>query len=129
MDKLKMSATFTIPAKDLYKAWLDSKKHSAMTGADAVVSAKANSKHSAWDGYIWGKTVEVTPGKKIVQTWRTSDFAENDLDSLLEIDFSEKKGKTTVTLMHTNIPKGQGKNYKKGWVDYYFAPMKNYFTK
>lgn len=129
MDKLKMSATFNVPAKEIYKAWLDSKKHSAMTGGAAVVSAKVNSKHSAWDGYIWGKNVEIVPGKKIIQTWRTTEFADNDLDSLLEIDFTEKKGKTTVTLTHTNIPKGQGKNYRKGWKDYYFTPMKQYFLK
>ncbi len=129
MDKLKVSVTLPVPAKDLFKAWLDSKKHSAMTGGKAVIEPKSNGKHSAWDGYIWGKNIEITPNKKIIQTWRTSEFADNDLDSLLEISFAEKKGKTTVTLSHTNIPEGQGANYKKGWKDFYFTPMKQYFSK
>ena len=71
----------------VYDAFVDPKKHSAFTGARAVGRAKVGGQFTAWDGYIWGKTVEIIPGKKIIQTWRTSDFAENDLDSLLEIDF------------------------------------------
>jgi len=33
------------------------------------------------------------------------------------------------TLLHTNIPDGQGESYKKCWKDFYFTPMKKYFKK
>jgi len=26
------------------------------------------------------------------------------------------------------IPDGQGENYKQGWKDFYFKPMKKYFS-
>jgi hypothetical protein len=32
-----------------------------------------------------------------------------------------------LTLIHTNIPEAQTQ-YKQGWIDNYFTPMKNYFA-
>ena len=66
-------------------------------------------------------------GKKIVQFWRTTEFSDNDADSLLELHFTEKGKKTLLTLIHSNIPKGDGNKYKDGWKEWYFKPMKEYF--
>lgn len=129
MESLKLSITLPVKAEKLYKAWLSSKEHSKFTGADAKANAKVNSKHSAWDGYIWGKNVELNPGKKIVQTWRTSEFPEDAPDSILEITFEEKAGKTKLSLYHHNLQKGDAKKYTQGWKDFYFTPMKEYYSK
>jgi activator of HSP90 ATPase len=64
-----------------------------------------------------------------VQSWRTSEFAEGDADSRLEVLLAPVKRGTNVTLRHSNIPAGQGASYKSGWVEHYFAPMKEYFGK
>jgi activator of HSP90 ATPase len=129
MESLKASITLPVKAKDLYKAWLDSKKHTAFTGEKAKQSAKINGKHSAWGGYISGKNLELKPGKKIVQSWRTTEFPENAPDSTLEISFEEKAGKTKVSLYHYGLQKGDAKKYKDGWKQFYFEPMKAYFEK
>jgi hypothetical protein len=34
-----------------------------------------------------------------------------------------------LTLKQWNIPEGQGKSYKEGWVKFYFKPMEKYFNK
>jgi len=130
-DSLKVSAVFPASAKKLYEAWLNSKEHSAFTGAKAVIEPKAGGSFSAWDSYIQGKTLELEPYQRIVQSWRTSEFLEKSKDSKIEITFEEAKDKikTKITIIHTNIPKGQGKVYKQGWFDYYFTPMKEYFEK
>ena len=129
MESLKMSISLPVSAEKLYKAWLSSKEHSLFTGAEAKASSKLNAKHSSWDGYIWGKNLELKAGKKIVQSWRTSEFPEDAPDSILEITFEEKAGKTKLNLYHHNLQKGDAKKYKKGWDDFYFTPMKHYFTK
>jgi activator of HSP90 ATPase len=36
---------------------------------------------------------------------------------------------TRVTIIHSEIPAGQGEGYKKGWKDFYFKPMKKYFER
>lgn len=127
MEKIKVSTTlFTSPQK-LYKAWLDSKKHSEFTGGEAKIEPKLGGKVSAWDGYIKGKIIELEPNKKIAQTWRSSDFSSSDEDSILEIIFEKVEKGTKIILLHQNIPDGQGAGYKKGWKDFYFTPMKKYF--
>ena len=128
-ESITVSAHFNTSAQKIYQAWLNSREHSGFTGSEAVISARKGGKFTAWDGYISGKNLELTPFKRIVQAWRTTDFNENDPDSLVEILFEEKNGKTTVTIRHSNIPEGQGKGYKKGWIDFYFSPMREYFLK
>ncbi len=129
MESLKMKIVLPLSAEKLYKAWLSSKEHTAFTGAEAKASVKINGKHSAWDGYISGKNLELIPSKKIVQSWRTSEFADDAPDSILEITFAEKAGKTTLNIYQHGLQKGDAKKYTAGWKEFYFAPMKNYFTK
>jgi activator of HSP90 ATPase len=47
----------------------------------------------------------------------------------VEIILEEVSGGTKVTLIHTKIPDGQGESYKQGWDDFYFTPMRAYFSK
>jgi activator of HSP90 ATPase len=129
MDAITVSATFPVAAKALCEAWLDSKEHSDFTGGEAVIDPKVGGAHSAWDGYISGRTLQIEPGRRIVQSWRTTEFPKGAKDSALEIIFTPVSGGTKVTLKHTGIPKGQGASYKQGWGDYYFDPMAKYFSR
>jgi activator of HSP90 ATPase len=119
----------TIPAspKEIYAAWLSSKGHAAMTGSPARVSANVGGKFFAWDGYISGTNLELTPHRRIVQAWRTTEFAATDPDSQIDITLEKAPGGTKLTLRHTGIPAGQS-DYKSGWTECYFDPMKQYFT-
>lgn len=128
-ESLKVSTTLPASPEKVYTAWLSSKEHSAFTGGSAKISNKVGGKFTAWDGYISGKNLELKPYKKIVQAWHTTDFNKTDEDSRLEIILEKIKTGTKLTLIHTNIPKGQAKEYKQGWLDYYFTPMKEFFIK
>jgi activator of HSP90 ATPase len=118
-----------IPAKpaEIYMAWLSTEGHAAMTGSAAKVDGKVGGKFSAWDGYIFGTTLELTPNQRIVQAWRTSEFPDEAPDSNLEVLLEEVTGGTQVTLIHSNLPEGQADSYRHGWDDFYFKPMKEYF--
>ncbi len=122
----KISAVIPASPAEIYKAWLNTKGHSAMTGSPAKVSGK---KFSAWDGYIFGQTLELEPDRRIVQAWRTTEFPDAAPDSHLEVLLAKVKGGTRITLTHTNIPDSQADSYKQGWEDFYFKPMKEYFGK
>lgn len=126
MESIELKEIFGVKPDVVYHAWLDSQQHSKMTGGKAVCSSQVNETYSAWDGYISGKNVELKPNQKIVQSWRTTEFSDKDEDSLLTIQLKEIKNGTEFILTHTNIPKGQTQ-YKKGWKEHYFDPMKVYF--
>ena len=128
-ESVKVSAVIAAPAKQIYTAWLSSAGHSAMTDSEAKASARVGGKFTAWDGYIEGKNLELVPPSLIVQAWRTSDFPDDAPDSRLKVTLAEVKGGTRVALKHTDIPPGQADGYKVGWIDYYFTPMKEHFSK
>jgi len=127
-DSIKVSAMIPAEPKAVYAAWMSSSGHGAMTGSGARITARVGGAFSAWDGYIAGKTVELEKDSRIVQTWRTTDFGPDDPDSNLEVLLAKAKGGTKVTLVHTNIPAGHGEKYRKGWIDFYIKPMKEYFA-
>ena len=60
----KLSAVIPAKPSEIYKMWLSSKGHSAMTGSTAKVTGKVGGKFSAWDGYIFGKTLELEPERR-----------------------------------------------------------------
>ncbi len=115
--------------EDVYDAWMSSDRHAAMTGGDpANIDPRVGGTFEAGDGYISGTTLELEPGRRIVQSWRTTDFAAEDADSRIEVLFEPVAGGARVTLNHSAIPDGQS-GYEEGWRDYYFAPMRDYFAR
>jgi len=116
----------------LYDDWLDSKAHTAFTNSPAQINPVVGGAFSAWDGYIQGKTIELNEGERILQSWRTSDFAPQSEDSLLEVLFTptsqDEIHSTRLTLRHSHIPEGQAEVYEQGWQDFYFKPMLTYYS-
>ncbi|MCF8262326.1 MAG: SRPBCC domain-containing protein [Melioribacteraceae bacterium] len=127
MDEFELTEIFNISPELLYIAWLDEDQHSEMTGGAAEISDEIGAEFAAWDGYITGKNLELKFGKKILQSWRTSEFPQEAEDSLLEIIFERDKDGTKLTLKHSNLQPGDGEKYKSGWIEHYFNPMKDYF--
>jgi len=113
---------------EIYKSWLDGALHAQMTGGEATGKPEVESQFTAWDGYISGKNVELEPDKRIVQSWRTTEFDANDDDSKLEIDLIPTGSGCSLILTHSNIPDGQP-DYEQGWEDHYFKPMVDFFGK
>jgi len=128
-----MKREFTVSTKlaatpeKVFRAWLSSEGHADMTGSPATVEPRVGGKFTAWDGYITGRTVELKPYNLIVQAWRTSEFADSDPDSRLELVLKPIPGGTQLTLFHSALPDGQAESYESGWEESYFAPMREYF--
>jgi activator of HSP90 ATPase len=113
----------------VYEAWLSSAGHSAMTGAKAKASKKVGAAYSAWDGYIVGRNVELDPSRRIVQSWRATEFAADDPDSTVTIELTPLGAGTRLTLRHAGVPDGQTSYENEGWRKFYFEPMQAYFAR
>ena len=129
MKKFTVSTVLPSSAEEIFNAWLSTEGHAAMTGSPAKVEPHVGGTFSAWDGYIFGKTLELKPYTRIVQAWRTTEFPEESADSRVELLLEAVEGGTKITLIHSEIPESQADGYKQGWEDFYFKPMKEYFTK
>lgn len=125
---IEFTVSDVIPASpdEIYSAWLSTDGHTEMTGGEAHASDDPGAEFDAWDGYISGKNLELEPGKRIVQSWRTSQFEAGEPDSQIELTLEAVDGGTRVTLHHTSVP-DDGDHYRTGWQDHYFDPMKGFF--
>jgi len=125
------TVTSVIPAtaEEIYEAWLDSLSHTEMTGGEAAMSDEVGAEVSAWDGYISGRNLELVPGERIVQSWRTSKFDDGHEDSIVTITFADAGDGTLLTLVHSNVPDDQRSYEEGGWESNYFEPMRVYFSK
>ena len=127
-DSLKVSGVVPAGPEAVYKAWLNNTEHGKMTETPAArITPRVGGKFAAGGGYMRGTTLALDPPKKIVQSWRTTEFPEDAPDSRLEVTLEKAKGGTKITIVQTVIPAGQGASYRQGWIDYYFTPMKRNF--
>lgn len=122
-----LKTTLKATPEEIYTAWLTGEGHTKMTGGAATGTAELGASFTAWEGYIEGKNIALEPYSRIVQSWRTSQFAAEEEDSQLEILLNELDGETELTLIHTKVPES-GEHYIKGWDNHYFQPMKSYFS-
>jgi activator of HSP90 ATPase len=124
----EVSGTVPVSCEEVYRAWLSSEKHTAMTGGDAVIEPKIGGAFTAWGSYITGTTLDLEPFYRIVQSWRTEQFTEADEDSQIEVTFEPVGDETLVRIRHTNVPSEHRGYEDGGWQKSYLDPMKAYFS-
>jgi len=120
-----------VPAspKEVYDAYVDPKKHSEFTGAKATGKAVTGGKFTAWDGYIYGKFLEIEDGKRVVQEWTDADFPEGTGPSKVELCFSKVPEGTELVMIQSGVPEELADETADGWTEWYWNPLKEYFSK
>jgi activator of HSP90 ATPase len=125
---IRQSVTFKASPHAVYEALMDSRKHARFTSAKAKISRKMKGKFTAYDGYIEGFHLDLAADKKIVQSWRGSDWPEGHFS---KATFSLKKIKkgTRLTFTQSGVPDQHYGDIRQGWRDYYWKPMKEMLEK
>ncbi len=120
---IKQTVTIKATPHAIYEALMDEKKHAVFTGGEAKISRKTNGKFTIYGGDIEGKNLELVPDRKIVQSWRYSDWTEGHYSKAIFSLEPTEKG-TRLTFTPTDVPDDKYEDIKQGWNDYYWAPMK-----
>jgi len=125
---IRQSVTFKASPHAVYETLMDSRKHARFTGAKAKISRKVNGGFTTYDGYIEGVHLDLVPDKKIVQSWRGSDWPEGHFS---KATFSLEKVKNGARLIFTQsgVPVEHFHGINQGWRDYYWRPMKEMLEK
>ena len=118
----------SVAPADVYEAFLNPKKHAAFTGSPASGSTRVGGRFTACGGYISGVHRELVKGRTIVQEWRTTEWPDDAPPSHVEFSFRRARGGTEVRMVHSKVPAGQADSYRQGWIDYYWTPLKRYFS-
>jgi len=130
MKTLNQKITFKNQrAADLYAMYLNSKEHTLLTGNNtAKISSKEGANFSIYDGYSWGKNLQLVKDSLIVQSWRATDWKKSDVDSTLILSFEQKGKDAVITMIHANVPDNQAASLKNGWNEFYWTPWKKYLS-
>ncbi len=130
MTTKTISQTIRIKASphDIYEALMDSKTHSEITGDKAEISKVKGGAFSAFSGYATGKNLELTPDKKIVQSWRADNWPEGHY-SKITIELKKIGPETQLKFTQEEVPDFDYKSVAQGWEGYYWEPMKKYLEK
>ncbi|MDO8451288.1 MAG: SRPBCC family protein [bacterium] len=125
-QSITQTILFDAAPHDVFEAIMDENIHSAFTGASAAIARKVGGKFSVWDGYASGVTKELTKDKKIVQTWRASDWPSAHHSTIVFEFYPVKRG-TKLVFKQEGIPEDQIESISQGWYEFYWDPMKKYF--
>lgn len=125
---IKQTHLFSATPEELYDIFIDDKKHADFTGAKAKIENKVGGKFSVWDDYATGKNMELVPGKKIIQSWRASDWPEG-INSMVTFVLNPKENGTQLEFTHEGVPPEFSKEIEEGWEDYYWKPLVRYLKK
>jgi uncharacterized protein YndB with AHSA1/START domain len=126
---IKQKVVIPASPKEVYEAYVDPKKHSKFTGSKATGKAVVGGKFTAWDGYIFGKYLELDDGKRVVQEWNSTDFPEGYGPSRLELCFNKIPEGTELVMVQSDVPEEQADETAVGWIEWYWNPLKKYFSK
>jgi uncharacterized protein YndB with AHSA1/START domain len=125
---IKQKVVISASPKEVYDAYVDPKKHSEFIGSKATGKAVVGGKYTAWDGYIFGKYLELDDGKRVVQEWTSTDFPKGSDPSRLELCFNKVPTGTELVMVHSNVPEEQADEAAEGWIEWYWNPLKEYFS-
>jgi activator of HSP90 ATPase len=120
---IKQGAMMPGTPHQVFELLMDNAKHAKFTGGEASISRKEGGSFSAFDGWATGTNMEIIKDKKIVQTWRGSDWPDGHY-SIATFTLLSAKGGTKLLFSQTNVPSTFARDIANGWRQYYWAPMK-----
>jgi len=126
MKTIRQTYQIKASPERVFKALTMADEIKVWSGSAASFEAEEGGSYSMWDNWVKGTVKEIVPDKKLVQTWKPSDWDKQGKESIVTFELSEKQGKTTVQLEHTNVPDEQFKSTSDGWNEYYVGAIKEY---
>jgi activator of HSP90 ATPase len=126
MKNIKKTIAFNCSIQDLYDCLINAKKLSKIIGGKVSNPGQIKGKFSAYDDYIFGENVLLSPGKKIVQKWSCQDYPTGQFSNLT-IVFKKKTDKTCeIDFSLDNVPDDLYEDIGVLWDEMFFEPIKDY---
>lgn len=120
---IQQEVTINGSPQAVYDLLLDSGKFAAMTGGRAAdISREDGGACSMFAGAISARNVELVPGKRVVQAWRSNDWPAG-VYSLVKFELVEKGDKTALGFTQIGHPVDAEPMLSEGWGQMYWTPM------
>lgn len=121
---IKQKVKFRAPPDRVYEFLADSKQHALLTGRKADISRKVGGTFSTQNGHVTGINVDMVPGTRLVQAWRTKEFPKG-IFSMAAFQFTRtKSGGTELVLTHRGVPKNLIPKIERDWKMLYWQKLR-----
>jgi len=125
---IHQEVTIKASARKVFDALTDAAQFSAFSGgAPAEIDAKPGGGFSCFGGHIIGRNIELVPGKRVVQAWRSAKWDEG-VYSIARFELREEGGWTTIVFDQAGFPEQAGPHLEGGWTKMYWEPLKTYLA-
>eukprot|EP01135_Chromosphaera_perkinsii_P008552 Nk52_evm18s1400 gene=Nk52_evmTU18s1400 len=104
----------------------DSGRVQAFTQSPAKIEARVGGKFEMFGGNVVGEFIELVPGKKIVQKWRSQSWPEGHY-STVTMDLDQESDQMKLTMRQTGIPESDYGRTVEGWNSHYWHKIKVIF--
>jgi activator of HSP90 ATPase len=86
------------------------------------LTARAGTRFSLFGGYISGRQIELTPGERIVQAWRSASWPPH-IYSIASFVISKTPQGSMLVFDHTGFPANEADHLAEGWRVNYWEPL------
>jgi uncharacterized protein YndB with AHSA1/START domain len=124
-EEMAIHQEVTIPASPaaVFEVLMNSTKFAEMTGGrSAEISAAEGGPFTMFGGDITGRNVELVPGKRVVQAWRSHAWPEG-VYSLVSFELSSEGKGTKLVFNQSGYPDSAHEMLDGGWPKMYWEPM------
>ncbi len=121
---IKQRVKFQASPDWVYEMLADSKRHTELTGHKAEISRKVGGPFSVRGGQVTGINVDLVPGERLVQAWRSKEFPEGIFSMATFQLTPTKAGGTELVLTHRGVPKHLIPKVEKEWKKSYWEKLR-----
>ncbi|KAH7312352.1 Hsp90 co-chaperone AHA1 [Stachybotrys elegans] len=121
---------FRTTAEEMYQTFVDPGRLAAFTRSPPKVfeGAKKGGKFELFGGNVSGEYLELEEPKKVVQSWRLSQWPAGHYSTLrIEFDQNDVDHVTVMRVVWEGVPVGQEEVTKRNWLEYYVKSIKQTF--
>jgi len=122
---IQQTVNFAASPETLCEMYLDPVRHAQITGSPVVrIGPEAGAEFEAFDRRISGRILAVTPGRQIVQSWRSFEWKAEDLDATLVLEFRPEATGTRLEMTLVGAPDHLVDKLQANWAMRYWDPWK-----
>jgi activator of HSP90 ATPase len=129
---IRQSVVLPAAADALFGMYLDPAMHSAFTGFPVSIGEEPGTAFRAFDGQLSGTMLAAVRPRLIVQSWRSTKFAESEPDSTLILLFAPDASDVNcgrIDLVHLDVPEHDFQGVTEGWQKHYWTPWRAYLER
>jgi uncharacterized protein YndB with AHSA1/START domain len=125
-DAIHQEVVIEASPQRVFAALTEAAQFSGFTaGAPAEIDGRAGGAFSCFGGQIVGRNVELVPGKRVVQAWRSGGWSDG-VYSIVRFELTPEGKATRVVFDQSGYPAGEDAHLAPGWHKMYWEPLRKY---